>query len=229
MRLYLSGSFGEDLNREAMLLVPLCLSENELEKISGMWLTEQEKELNLPLYESCTSSSWWAGSRSDEEDHLITDEYDFLISVALAAPDVQNRMQEEINKLYEKQKELEEILVAEYQDGETDYAAQLEIQIENLENVISDYEEMLCNSRFFSIGNMVRYYGYPCEVSDLRDSFLFLNVYNSDKQFHVSVKDYFHSEPSLEKPALDVQILSAESKNNTQEQSVSDKNSNLER
>lgn len=81
MRLSLEGCFGEgdDYNRETLMLVPIDMASEDIDMLSDMWLTEQEKELGLPVGESCTSSSWWAGSKDCSHDNEITNKYDFLV------------------------------------------------------------------------------------------------------------------------------------------------------
>lgn len=79
MRLHLEGTFSGDITRESLILVPLTLPEAVLDDISDRWLTQQEKELGLPVGESCSSNSWWAGSSDPSKDHLLTHKYDSLI------------------------------------------------------------------------------------------------------------------------------------------------------
>ena len=87
MRLVLEGCFGDGdaYNREALMLIPVDMASEDIDMLSDMWLTEQEKELGLPVGESCSSSSWWAGHQNDSKDAEITDKYDFLIERALMA------------------------------------------------------------------------------------------------------------------------------------------------
>lgn len=79
LRMELQGTFGDGVDRESVILVPLLLSEAELEELSENWLSEQEKELGFPVGESCSSSSWWVGSSDKSKDALITHTYDHLI------------------------------------------------------------------------------------------------------------------------------------------------------
>lgn len=81
MRLVLEGCFGprpED-NRETLMLIPMDMASEEIDMLSDIWLTEQEKEMGLPVGESCSSSSWWAGFRDDSKDDEITHKYDWLV------------------------------------------------------------------------------------------------------------------------------------------------------
>lgn len=84
MRFELEGTFDGDVTRKTYMIIPIELSENALEDISGLWLSEQEKELGLEIGSSCTSSSWWAGSDNSKNDELITAKYDYLVNKALA-------------------------------------------------------------------------------------------------------------------------------------------------
>lgn len=81
MRLSLDGCFGpepED-NRSTLMLIPMDMASEDIDMLSDMWLTEQEKEMGLPVGEACSSSSWWAGSKDCSHDHEITSKYDFLV------------------------------------------------------------------------------------------------------------------------------------------------------
>lgn len=85
MLLELSGTFGDGIDRNSIMLVPMDLDEHEMEHIADLWLSEQEKELGLPVGESCSSSGWWAGRGETNDTLEITDQYDHLI--AIAAPE----------------------------------------------------------------------------------------------------------------------------------------------
>lgn len=89
MRLYLNGCFGpepED-NRSTLMLIPMDMASEEIDMLSDMWLTEQEKEMGLPIGEFCSSSSWWAGSKDDSHDGEITDKYDWLVERCYTKPE----------------------------------------------------------------------------------------------------------------------------------------------
>lgn len=81
MRLHLEGCFGPEAedNRETLMLVPIDMASEDIDMLSDMWLSEVEKELDLPVGESCSSSSWWAGSKDCSHDDEITNKYDFLV------------------------------------------------------------------------------------------------------------------------------------------------------
>lgn len=81
MRLSLEGCFGpkpED-NRSTLMLIPMDMASEDIDILSDLWLTEQEKEMGLPVGESCSSSSWHAGFRDDSKDNEITHKYDWLV------------------------------------------------------------------------------------------------------------------------------------------------------
>lgn len=80
MRLHLEGTFEKDINRESFLLVPLSYTEEQLNEVLDFWLTEQEFELGLPLGQSCSSSGFWAGSKDNSKDGLITNLYDTIVN-----------------------------------------------------------------------------------------------------------------------------------------------------
>ena len=84
MRFELSGSFGAGIDRHTVMLIPSDLSCGNMDFISDLWLTEQEKELGLPEGMSCNSNSWQAGSADDSLDSEVTHEYDRLIQIALS-------------------------------------------------------------------------------------------------------------------------------------------------
>lgn len=81
MRLHLEGCFGPGVedNLEALVLIPVDMASEDIELLADMWLTEVEKELGLPVGESCCSNSWWAGHKDDSKDALLTDKYDWLV------------------------------------------------------------------------------------------------------------------------------------------------------
>lgn len=81
MRLHLEGCFGPgvDDNRETLMLIPMDMASEDIDMLSDMWLSELEKELGLPVGESCSSSSWWAGHKDDSRDAELTDKYDWLV------------------------------------------------------------------------------------------------------------------------------------------------------
>lgn len=80
MLLQLDGAFGETLEAQSFMLVPLTLEEPQLEQISEMWLSMQEAKLGLPIGESCTSSAWWVGTEETKDLDKVSTEYDFLVS-----------------------------------------------------------------------------------------------------------------------------------------------------
>lgn len=88
MRLALEGCFGpkpED-NRSTLMLIPMDMVSEEIDMLSDMWLTEQEKEMGLKVGESCSSSSWWAGHKDDRHDGELTDKYDWLVERCYSKP-----------------------------------------------------------------------------------------------------------------------------------------------
>ena len=151
MRLQLEGTFDGDINRESLILVPMFLTESELSAIEDLWLTEQEKELGLPLGESCSSAGWWVGSSDASKDQDITDKYDFLVPVVLANKDSLQRLQSEVDILYKAQDKIEKELKAEYEDGESNWASQLELELDDLERLISEHEELLKQSMALTV------------------------------------------------------------------------------
>lgn len=80
MSMTLDGTFGDNINRTDMILVPMSLEQPALDEISDLWLSEKEKELGLPVGESCSSSSWWVGSpKYAGEKYDFTDAYDCIV------------------------------------------------------------------------------------------------------------------------------------------------------
>lgn len=81
MRLELEGCFGPgpEFERKTLMLVPMDMETDDIELLSDLWLSEQEKELGLPIGQSCSSNSWWAGHKDDSKDDMLTDKYDWLV------------------------------------------------------------------------------------------------------------------------------------------------------
>ena len=80
MRLRLMGTFlGEE--KEAFLLIPSDMTEEEIESLQSMWLCEQERRLGLPVGDSCSSAGFDVGWCNDDADHLFTNEYDEMVKV----------------------------------------------------------------------------------------------------------------------------------------------------
>ena len=82
MLLEMNGTFG-DLSIDCAMLVPMTMTEQTLEELHNLWLTEQEHEHGLPIGESCSSSSWWAGAVNAPHTVEITDRYHYLVDLAL--------------------------------------------------------------------------------------------------------------------------------------------------
>ncbi len=96
MRLQLEGTFTGDINRKSLMLVPLSLSEKEINKIVDFWLTEQEFDLGLRPGESCTSASFWVGSDDASKDVSITDEFDLITKHVLRVSQPENSLDSKI-------------------------------------------------------------------------------------------------------------------------------------
>lgn len=80
MRLRLMGTFiGEE--KEAFLLIPSDMTEEEIENLQSLWLCEQERRLGLPVGDSCSSAGFDVGWCNDDADHLFTNEYDEMVKV----------------------------------------------------------------------------------------------------------------------------------------------------
>ena len=96
MRLQLEGTFTDDINRKSLMLVPLSISEKEINKIFDFWLTEQEFDLGLRPGESCTSAEFWVGSDDASKDASITDEFDFITKHVLMVSQPENSLDSKI-------------------------------------------------------------------------------------------------------------------------------------
>lgn len=215
MRLQLSGTFGGGIDRETMMLVPLFFSESELTEIVDLWLTEQERELDLPVGQSCSSSSWWAGSSDASRDHEITDEYDYLIAAAIAEPKTQECLSKEIERLYNEKKEIERELKLEYETGENACASQLEVRIEDLEHLIAEQEALLMNSELFTVGRSVFYSGCVYTVAGMEYNVVLLkeDSHKPCKKIHAAAylkcAQLYAIEPAERKQSLAAQLKTA--------------------
>ena len=197
MRMQIEGTFDGNITRESIILVPMFLNEQELQNIGDLWITEQEKKLGLAVGTSCSSSGWWVGSSDASRDNEITDKYDFLVPTVLANQSGQERLQSEIQSLYKSHYQTQHELEEEYKAGESDWAAQLEVKLDNLDRLIAEHENLLEQSKLLVVGNYVDYSGYYCEVIDVEDNIIYLQDANSDIHFERTTGYFLNSKPGL--------------------------------
>lgn len=81
MRLRLMGTFGNGEEKEAYLLIPTDMVEEEIENLQSMWLCEQERKLGLSVGDSVSSAGFDIGWGNDDADEYLTGEYKELVEI----------------------------------------------------------------------------------------------------------------------------------------------------